>query len=146
MIDRQLIGHTFPEVAATLERGRLRFFAKAIGETGGVYVDVDAARRAGYPDLLAPPTFLFGLEIEGGRIESLAALLQVPLAKILHAEQGFVYHRPVCAGDTVTLRSSISDIYAKKAGALEFVVKDTEARNQHGDLVAGLRTVIVVRH
>ena len=48
-------------------RGRLRFFAKAIGETDPVYTDDAAARDAGYPDLPAPPTFLFAAELDAGR-------------------------------------------------------------------------------
>ena len=63
-----------------------------------------------------------------------------------HGEQGFDYHLPVCAGDTVTVRSAITDIYDKKNGALEFVVKTSVATNQHGARVAELRTVIVCRH
>ena len=130
----------------TLERGRLRFFCHAIGETDSVYTDVDVARAAGYADLLAPPTFLFGLEAEGGRLELLVDLLQVPLGKVLHGEQAFTYHRPACAGDTITMRSRISDIYDKKGGALEFVVRQTRVSNQRDELVAELRCVTVVRN
>ncbi|MNT56391.1 hypothetical protein D3C72_1936840 [compost metagenome] len=72
--------------------------------------------------------------------------LQIPLSKLLHGEQSFSYHRPACVGDTVTVRSTISDIYDKKNGALEFVVKTSRATNQRDELVAELRTVIVCRH
>lgn len=146
MIDKTLIGHELPPSTMTLERGRLRFFAKAIGETDPVYTDVDAARAAGYPDLPAPPTFLFGVELDSGESNALLDLLQIPLKKLLHGEQGFTYHRPACAGDTITVRPRIADIYDKKGGALEFVVKTAEARNQRDELVAELRTVIVCRH
>jgi hypothetical protein len=40
----------------------------------------------------------------------------------------------------------ITEIYDKKGGALEFVVKLSEARNQRGELVAEMRTVLVCRH
>ena len=50
------------------------------------------------------------------------------------------------AGDTVTVRSAITDIYDKRGGKLEFVVKDSSVINQHEELVAELRTVLVVRH
>jgi acyl dehydratase len=146
MIDRKWIGHEFPPSALALERGRLRFFARAIGETDPVYTDVVAARAAGYADLPAPPTFLFGVELESGTTDELLNLLAIPLAKVLHGEQGFTYHRPACAGDTITVRSRLVDIYDKKGGALEFVVKTSEARNQNDELVAELRTVLVCRH
>jgi acyl dehydratase len=146
MIDTKWIGHELPASVLPIERSRLQFFAKAIGETDPVYVDVDAARRAGYRDLPAPPTFLFAAELDSGALDRLLADLQIPLAKLLHGEQGFTYHRTACAGDTITVRSRITDIYAKKNGALEFVIKASRATNQDDELVAELRSVIVCRN
>ena len=146
MIDKKWIGHELPASVLPIERSRLQFFAKAIGETDPVYTDAAAARDAGYPDLPAPPTFLFAAELDSGASERLLADLQIPIAKLLHGEQSFSYHRPACAGDTVTVRSTVSDIYDKKNGALEFVVKTSRATNQQGELMAELRTVIVCRH
>lgn len=146
MIDRNIIGMAFPPFAITAEAGQLRFFAKAIGETDPVYTDAAAARDAGYPDLPAPPTFLFAAELDSGASDQLLTDLQIPLSKLLHGEQSFSYHRPACVGDTVTVRSTVSDIYDKKNGALEFVVKTSRATNQRDELVAELRTVIVCRH
>jgi len=146
MIDRQWIGHEMEPSELALERGRLRFFAKAIGETDPVYNDVNAARAAGYADLPAPPTFLFAAELDSGATAGLLARLDIPLARLLHGEQGFSYHCAACAGDTISVRSRIDDIYDKKNGALEFVVKSSRAINQRGELVAELRTVIVCRN
>ncbi len=72
-------------------------------------------------------------------------VLDVDLAEILHGEQSLKYHGDICAGDRLTYRSRISDIYEKKGGALEFVVQDSTVTNQNDDLVAELRRVIVVR-
>lgn len=146
MIDKKWIGHALPASVLPIERTRLQFFAKAIGETDPVYTDVAAARDAGYPDLPAPPTFLFAAELDSGASNQLLDDLQIPLSKLLHGEQSFSYHRPACAGDTVTVRSTLSDIYDKKNGALEFVVKTSRATNQRDELVAELRTVLVCRH
>ncbi|MPY78402.1 MAG: hypothetical protein GEV04_07875, partial [Actinophytocola sp.] len=55
---------TIRPIEADIERGRLRFFAKAIGQKDPIYSDVDAARRAGHPDLPVPPTFFFSMELE----------------------------------------------------------------------------------
>ena len=146
MIDKKWIGHALPASVLPIERTRLQFFAKAIGETDPVYTDAAAARDAGYPDLPAPPTFLFAAELDSGASNQLLDDLQIPLSKLLHGEQSFSYHKPACVGDTVTVRSTISDIYDKKNGALEFVVKTSRATNQRDELVAELRTVIVCRH
>ena len=146
MIDKAFIGRELPPSTLTLERGRLRFFAQAIGETDPVYTDAAAARDAGYPDLPAPPTFLFAAELDSGAAFQLIDLLQIPIAKLLHGEQSFTYHAAACVGDTVTVHASISDIYDKKGGALEFVVKTSRAVNQRDALVAEMRTVLVCRH
>ena len=146
MIDKKWIGHELPESVLPIERSRLRFFAKAIGETAPLYTDLAAARDAGYPDLPAPPTFLFAAELDSGAVDRLLAELEIPIAKLLHGEQSFTYHRAACVGDTVTVRSRIEDIYDKKNGALEFVVKASRATNQRNELVAELHSVLVCRH
>lgn len=146
MIDRNWIGHALGDSVLPIERTRLRFFAKAIGETDPVYTDVGAARDAGYPDLPAPPTFLFAAELDSGVSDQLLTMLGIPLSRLLHGEQGFTYHRAACVGDTITVRSRIEDIYDKKNGALEFVVKSSHATNQRNELVAQMRTVLVCRN
>lgn len=146
MIDKKWIGHELPASVLPIERSRLQFFAKAVGETDPVYTDTAAARNAGYADLPAPPTFLFAAELDSGSSFQMLADLQIPIAKLLHGEQSFNYHKAACVGDTVTVRSTITDIYDKKNGALEFVVKTSRATNQRNELVAELRSVIVCRH
>ena len=146
MIDKKWIGHALAASVLPIERSRLQFFAKAIGETDPVYTDTTAAREAGYADLPAPPTFLFAAELDSGASTRMLADLDIPLARLLHGEQSFVYHRAACVGDTVTVRSRIEDIYDKKNGALELVVKTSRAVNQRDELVAEMRTVLVCRH
>lgn len=146
MIDKKFIGHQLPPSVLMVDRTRLQFFAKAIGEKNPIYSDVAAAKAAGYPDLPAPPTFLFAAELDSGTNMELLNDLGIPLTKLLHGEQSFRYHRPVCAGDTVTVQSTVEDIYDKKDGKLEFVVKKSQVTNQKGEKVAELGTVLVVRH
>jgi acyl dehydratase len=146
VIDKKFIGYQLKPSVLTVDRTRLQFFAKAIGEKNPVYVDPAAAKAAGYADVPAPPTFLFAAELDSGANDQLLADLDIPLAKLLHGEQSFSYLKPVCAGDTVTVQSTITDIYDKKGGKLEFAVKDSKVTNQREELVAELRTVLVVRH
>ncbi|MBA4208150.1 MAG: MaoC family dehydratase N-terminal domain-containing protein [Parvibaculum sp.] len=146
MIDRSFIGHEFAPVTAEVEKGRLRFFAKATGNADPVYSDEAAAAAAGYPSLPAPPTFLFCLEMDRDDPMDFLDLLKVDLGRVLHGEQSFTYRAPVCAGDRITFRSRITDIYDKKNGALEFIVMDTECRNEKGEHVADMRRSIVVRN
>jgi acyl dehydratase len=146
MIDRKWIGQELGHSVLPIERRRLQLFAKSIGENNSVYTDVAAANAAGYSDLPAPPTFLFSAELDSGATDRLVNDLGIPLAKLLHGEQEFKYFRTICCGDTVTVRSRITDIYDKRSGSLEFVVRTSRALNQKNELVAELRTVFVFRH
>ncbi len=146
MIDKKHIGRVFPASQADVEKGRLRFFAKAIGETNPVYTDEAAARAAGYASLPVPPSFLFSLEMDKPDPFAWLGEVGMDLARILHGEQSFTYHQPVCAGDTLTFESRIDDIYDKKNGALSFVVKAVKVTNQRGAHVADLRSSIAHRN
>jgi acyl dehydratase len=145
MIDKKHIGRQLPTFLVTAEAGQLRFFAKATGETSPIYFDEQAARDAGHPNLPLPPTFLFSLELQ---IPSNAWRdeLGIVTARILHGEESFRYHRMAYAGDTLRFDVRIADIYDKKGGALEFVVRETRVTNQHGEHVADLRSVLVQRN
>ena len=146
MIDRKHIGYTPPPILWDVEKGRIAFFAKVVGLTDPIYTDEGAAKAAGYRGIVAPPTFIFGAPGDSGETMKLIETLNIDLGKVLHGEQRFDYHAPVCAGDTLRFESKVSDIYDKKGGALEFVVNDTKVTNQLGEHVADLHSVIVVRH
>lgn len=145
MIDTSLIGWKSGPTTIEVEKGRLRFFAKAIGETNPIYTDEAAAQAAGYRSLPIPPTFLFCMEVENASAYRFLDVAGINIGRILHGEQSFRYHHTVCAGDRITFETTISDIYSRKGGALEFFVQDITATNQDGVLVGELRNVVVVR-
>lgn len=146
MIDHKFIGYTSPRFSTEVERGRLRFFAKAIGETDPIYLDEAAARRAGHPDLPVPQTFFFCLEMDRPAPYGWFEALGIELPKVLHGEQQFTYSRLAYAGDRLSFTSTVTDIYEKKGGLLEFVVQDNAITNQHAERVADFRRVLVIRH
>ena len=78
MIDRRHIGHAMPPFSTEVEKGRLRFFAKATGQADPVYTDEGAARAAGYSGLPVPPTFLFCLEMDAPNPGAIRELLDLP--------------------------------------------------------------------
>lgn len=145
-LDTAFIGHRLPAFSVEVEKGRLKFFAKAIGQTDPVYTDPAAAKAAGHPALPVPPTFLFCLQMDAPNPGALRELLDIPIAKVLHGEQRFTYHAMAYAGDTLHFEQRITDIYAKKGGLLEFIVAETRVSNQHGKHVADLQGTTVVRH
>ena len=146
MIDKKHIGTEMTPHQAEVEKGRLRFFAKAIGETDPVYTDEAAAKAADYRSLPVPPTFLFCLDMERPDPFDMLGMLGVDLGKVLHGEQSFEYKKVACAGDTLRYQTVVKDIYDKKGGALEFIVTETTVTDQTGDEVARLRGSTVVRN
>ena len=146
MIDRAFIGQSFPPHTALVEVGRLRAFARATGNSDPIYTDDRAAQAAGYRALPAPPTFLFSLDLEREDPFYFINAMKIDLARVLHGEQRFTYGEPICAGDEITLTSTVTDIFDKKGGAMEFVIVETRATNQNGADVGGMTRTIVVRN
>jgi acyl dehydratase len=151
MLDRNVhLGIVSEPREVTVEKGFLKFFALATGETDPVYIDDDAARAAGHPALPAPPTYLFSLALsvpaKRGNLFDHENGLGVDMRKILHGEQSFTYHKAIHAGDILTLTTTTRDIYTRKGGALEFIVQDTRAVDASGALCIEMQVVTVVRH
>jgi len=146
MLDQSFIGYELPSFTADVEKGRLRFFAKAIGETNPIYTDEDAAVKAGYRTLPAPPTFAMVLDMDTPDLMPLLGLLKMDIGRILHGSQEVEYFQPIYAGDQITVTSKVVDIFDKKGGALDFVVTENSYTNQDGDLVAKSTSTLVHRN
>jgi acyl dehydratase len=151
MLDRDKhVGVVSEPRVVDVERGSLKFFAKATGETDPVYLDERAARAAGHPDIPVPPTYFFSMSLNPrprrGDVFDTDEGLGVEMSRVLHGEQAFTYHRTVHAGARLTLTQTTTDIFAKKGGALEFVVQDTRFEDEAGQLCAEMRVTTVVRN
>lgn len=146
MIDRSYVGHKRDPLTVAVEPFQLRLFAKAAGEINPIYLEEEAAKAAGYRNILAPPTFANALSLSKPEPFEGFAEMGIELAKVLHGEQKFQYFAPICAGDSITLQDEITDIYDKKDGAMEFMVTETSVTNQNGELVGMMTSVLIQRH
>ncbi len=147
MADASMIGMDLGKGSIEVEKGRLRFFAKATGQNDPVYTDEAAARDAGHRSLPVPPTFLVCLNSDVTAASGIDRMkvLKLDLGRILHAEQAFDYHKMACAGDTLHFATTLTDVYDKKNGALHFVVSTTRVTNQNGEHIGDLRSTLVER-
>jgi acyl dehydratase len=98
-------------------REKLREFALAVGEGASVCTDLDAARAAGHPDLVAPPTFAAAFTLP-----LMEAFLRDPAVgwdygHMVHGEQSFTAHRPLYAGDEVVTTLHVDEL-RPRAGSL----------------------------
>lgn len=141
MIDNKHIGRSLRRVTRTVEPGQLRFFLDVIGDKHSA-----ATARAAGRALQVPPTYLFCLEmIDDPDPLYWLAELEVKLLHILHGQQRFDYHAPAFAGDVLSFEASIQDIQQKKDGALQFIFKKTEVRNQADVHIATLASTVIYR-
>lgn len=135
-----LVGQSVVDAGYEVSRGKIREFASAVGETSPLCHDVEAARAAGYPDLVAPPTFAF---VPASRaLAGLMAMLQAPLRNQVHGEQGFTHHRPIMAGDVLTATASLTRV--RSGGGRMVVGIDCELADEDGRPVTTARSTIIV--
>ncbi len=140
------IGKEYPSFTAEIEKGRIRQFANAIGETNPVYNDEKAASDAGYKSLPAPPTFSFAIAMEAGQSFNILEDMEIPVTRAVHGAQGFTYKQAICAGDEITGIQKITNVFEKKGGALLFIEAEIGMVNQNGDSVCDLQTTVIVRN
>jgi acyl dehydratase len=143
-INRDYLGKTFPPGEPyEVSRVKLAEFADAIGDPNPVYRDRAAAQRAGFPDVIAPPTF----PIVIGMASSARAIgdpgLRLNYAMVVHGDQRFEYSRPIVAGDVVTAQVTISGI--RDVGRNAMLSTRTEIRTTAGEHVCTAHTTLVER-
>ena len=128
MADRSLIGKETPPGRAEAKAEEMIAFAQAVGDERPEYVDETAAKKAGYPGLVAPPTFPMRFLFDA-LDPDLFFELGLNMAGIVHAEQEFIYQRPVIAGEKYTITGKVHDIWEKegKSGILDFVTFEAKA-------------------
>ena len=146
-IDKSVLGKEYPPYPVTVERGKIKEFARALGDLNPFYLDDDVGRASEWGDLIAPPTFAVTFRDE--RADSMAMLrdLGVDISRILHGEQEFEIRRQIVPGETLVCRTRIVDISEKtgRSGPMAFVVRETAVTDRTNEIVATLRHVTVVR-
>jgi acyl dehydratase len=143
MIDRSLIGRVSEPVVHEVEKGLIRRFAEALGDPNPIYQDEQAAKAAGYPGLVAPPTFPAVLTSN----ERFRHSLDLGTRSLLHGEEQFDYARPVFAGDRITVVSRVADVQERSgpSGAMDVLLIEDEGRDDKGELVFRARSTWILR-
>ena len=141
-VDTSKIGKSYPPADYEVCREKIREYANAVGEHAPVYHDREAARAAGFRDVVAPPMFAVVYSAGAMGPAVLDPELGINLMMMLHGSQEFAWSEPVCSGDTITTTAEVRDIYEKDGR--EFYVFSSESRNQEGrEVVRGTWTNIV---
>ena len=137
-------GRTFaPSEPYEVSRVKIAEFADAIGETSTLCRDRAAAQAAGYPDVIAPPTFAIVLSLASTVELANDPDLGLNYAMVVHGQQSFSHARPLHAGDVVVAQSTIESI--KPVGRMTTMTTVTEIRTVDGEQVCTARSALVER-
>ena len=141
-INKDYVGRTFPATAPyEVSRVKVAEFADAIGDPNPVFHDLAAAQAAGYPDVIAPPTFAVVVAMASSRTAVGDPGLGLNYAMVVHGEQRFDYSRPLHAGDVVTAQSTISAL--PEVGSITMLTTETQIRTVDGEHVCtGFSTLV----
>lgn len=132
-----------PSTTYVVGREHIRDFAGAVGATDPVHLDVEAARAAGYRDVIAPPTFAVVLaqRCESQFITDPEA--GVDFSRVVHGEEKFVHHRPLTAGDEIVSTLHVDRVREVAGNAM--VSTRSELATLDGTPVATVTSSLIVR-
>jgi acyl dehydratase len=149
IFDRSTVGMKTRPVSYPVEKGRIAFFCDVVGETNPIHFDEAAARRAGFPTIVAPPTFPMVIDLEtlnaAPRLgfTPVFAMVRCDLRYLLHGSERYEYSGHLLAGDEITITHEVLGFEDKKGGALEFChVRGSLTHPERGEVVAIRRTFV----
>ncbi|MET0183071.1 MAG: MaoC family dehydratase N-terminal domain-containing protein [Caulobacterales bacterium] len=143
---RGRIGREGPPISKTVEQGALIKFAKAIGETNPLYLDVDYAKASRFGVIIAPPTYVSTF-VQLALTPDLFDL-NLPLKRFLHSDDVVKNYLPIKAGDIITAQARFTDAYTRAGanGPLVFQAVEIALTNENSEKVSNIRVVSVNFH
>jgi acyl dehydratase len=143
-LDQSFVGRSWPATPPYLVgREKIREFAAAIGATDAEHHDPEAARAAGYPDVVAPPTFPVVVTMAASRQIIADPALGLDYSRVVHGDQKFAYTRPVVAGDSLVCVNTVDEITSR--GGHDFLTTRTEVTTEAGEAVVTVWSKLVQR-
>jgi acyl dehydratase len=142
-LNYDLKGKEYQEVSFSVDRDHVLRFCDAIGEDNPVFRDPAAAKEAGYDEQLAPPTFITAMQTQTSGQVVLDQDLGLNYSLVVHGEQEYEYTRPIQVGESLTAIPRIADMYSR--GSNEFLIIESEIKNESGQTVAVARSTLLSR-
>lgn len=143
-IDQSFVGRSYPPTPPyEVGREKIREFAEAIGDEHPAYIDPEAARALGHPDVIAPPTFVFALTFKAADDVIHDPELGLDYSRVVHGDQRFVYSRPVRAGDLLSVTSTVESV--KSLAGNDILDVRGDVRDASGEHVVSAYTKLVAR-
>ena len=142
-VSTEAVGKEYPETTYEVGLEKIREYANAVGQSEPVHHDREAARQAGFRDVVAPPMFAVVYSAPALGPAILDPDVGINFAAMVHGGQEFVWGEPVCAGDEITTRAKVQEIYEKDGKG--FYVFESVSTNQDGDEVVRATWTNIVR-
>ena len=136
------VGKEWPGPTYQVGREKIKEYATALGIDNPVHFDVEAARAAGFRDVVAPP--MFAVVYSGPALAPAMFDPEVGMnfATMVHGGQVFEWGEPVCSGDEITTTAKCLSIEEKDGKG--FYVFETDLRQPgRREVVRGTWTNIV---
>ncbi|MBE0011235.1 MaoC family dehydratase N-terminal domain-containing protein [Arthrobacter sp. AET 35A] len=143
-INPELQGRSYPAGAVyTVGREKIREFARAVKATHPSHYDVDAARDLGHRDLVAPPTFAIIIaQLADAQLIS-DPEAGIDFSRVVHADQRFIHHRAIVAGDELVAELHVDTVRAMGGGAM--ITTRAEISTTDGEKTATTTSSLLVR-
>ena len=143
-LNPEYVGRVYgPGAPYEVSRVKIADFADAIGEPSELCRDRDAAVKAGYPDVIAPPTFAVVISMHAADEANNDPGLGLDFSMVVHGQQSFSHARPLHAGDVVVATTTIESI--KAVGAMSMLVTSTAIVTVDGEHVCTAKSTLVER-
>ena len=142
-LKKDAIGKSWPASEYEVGREKIGEYGRAIGMDDPIYYDRDAAREAGFRDVVAPPMFCVVYSSGAMGPVLFDPEVDINFAAMVHGGQEFKWGVPVCAGDLITTTASCGDIYEKLDKG--FYVFESVSTNQDGEEVVRAVWTNIVR-
>ena len=137
-------GRVYPPTEPYLVgREKVREFARAVFATHPTNLDPEAARAAGYADVVAPATF--PIVVTAATLDQLLGDPDagVDFTRVVHGDQRFAYSRPIVAGDELTGTMTVTSV--KSLAGNSMVTSETVITDATGAHVVTATSTLVVR-
>jgi acyl dehydratase len=143
-LNKEFAGRVFgPGEPYEVSRVKIAEFADAIGEPSELCRDKAAAQRAGYPDVIAPPTMAIVIAMASTASMHSEPGLGLDYSMVVHGEESFSHSRPLHAGDVVVATTTVESIRA--VGAMSMLVTSTDISTTDGEHVCTAKSTLVER-
>ena len=126
----EAVGRSWDPVSFDVEAARIARYADAIGAESPLHHDADAARDAGFRDVVAPPMFCVVYSSVAMGPAILDPELGINIASMVHGGQEFEWGEPVCAGDSISTAVTCKSIDERLGNG--FYVFESISTNQDG--------------